>query len=167
MAVALEDPNPDLTGATGVNQVPDFVVRVRWEPQFGGHVQLSGITRQLRGEPADQTHAVVGASGYGFNISGRLPLPHWSKRDQILFQHNSGKGLGRYISDLSSYGGQDGVYDPDGQELRLLNVFSGYLGYEHWWTQQFRSAFSFGIVRVTNLDIQPGDTLHLMEAPLT
>jgi hypothetical protein len=161
MALALEDPNPDLTGATGVNQVPDFVVRVRWEPQRGGHIQLSGITRQLRGEPTDQANAIVGASGYGFNISGRLPLPYGSTRDRLLFQHNSGKGLGRYISDLSSLGGQDGVYDADVQELRLLNVFSGYVGYEHWWAQQFRSSFSFGVVSVSNLDIQPADALHL------
>ena len=161
MGVALEDPNPDLTGATGVNQVPDFVVRVRWEPRFGGHLQVSGITRQLRGAPADQANDIVGASGYGLNISGRLPFPYWSKRDQILFQHNSGRGLGRYIADLSSFGGQDGVYDPNAQELRLLNVVSGYVGYEHWWAQQFRSSISFGIVGVTNLDIQPDDALHL------
>jgi outer membrane DcaP-like protein len=161
LAVALEDPNADLTGATGVNQVPDLVVRVRWEPQFGGHIQVSGITRQLRGEPADQANAIVGASGYGFNISGRLPFPHGSQRDQILFQHNRGKGLGRYISDLSSFGGQDGVYDSKVQELRLLNVVSGYVGYEHWWAQQFRSSISFGIVGVTNLDMQPDEALHL------
>ena len=51
MAFALEDPRPDLTGATGVNQVPDVVTRLRFEPRPGGHVQLSGVVRQLRGEP--------------------------------------------------------------------------------------------------------------------
>jgi hypothetical protein len=38
IAFALEDPKPELTGATGVNQVPDFVVRLGWEPRRGGHV---------------------------------------------------------------------------------------------------------------------------------
>ena len=111
MAFALEDPRPDLTGASGVNRVPDVVTRLRFEPRLGGHVQLSGVVRRLRGEPDDFPNEIVAATGYGVNISGRLPFPFWSKRDQLLFQHNSGRGLGRYISDLGSYGGQDGVFD--------------------------------------------------------
>ena len=136
LAFALEDPRPDLTGATGVNQVPDFVTRVRWEPGRGGHIQLSGVLRQLRGEPLDRVNEIVAAGGYGINVSGRLPVRFWSERDQLLFQHNSGRGLGRYISDLGSFGGQDGVYDPTAQTLRPLDVFSGYVGYEHWWSER-------------------------------
>src|SRR6185436_19387032 len=52
MAFALEDPRPDVTDATAVNQVPDFVARLRWEPRRGGHIQLSGLMRQLRAEAA-------------------------------------------------------------------------------------------------------------------
>jgi hypothetical protein len=161
MALALEDPRPDLTGATGVNQIPDVVVRVRWEPRLGGHVQLSGITRQLRGEPTNSPNEIVAASGYGINVSGRLPFPFWGERDQLLFQHNGGRGLGRYIADLGSLGGQDGIFDPTAHTLRLLDVFSGYVGYEHWWNERLRSSISFGIVSVNNVDVQPDDAMHL------
>ena len=161
MAFALEDPRPDLTGATGVNQVPDVVTRLRFEPRLGGHVQVSGVVRQLRGEPNEFPNEIVAATAYGINISGRLPARLWSKRDQLLFQHNSGRGLGRYISDLGSFGGQDGVFDATTHTLRPLDVFSGYLGYEHWWSERLRSSASFGVVGVHNLDVQPDDALHL------
>ena len=89
-----------------------------------------------------------------------MPVRWWKARDQFLFQHNSGRGLGRYIADLGSLGGQDGVFDAASHSLRPLDVFSGYVGYEHWWTERLRSSLSFGIVGVDNLDIQPEDALH-------
>src|SRR4029077_8432752 len=58
LALALENPSPALTRAQGVNLTPDFVVRVRWEPDRrlapligqSAHVQASVLVRQLRGE---------------------------------------------------------------------------------------------------------------------
>jgi hypothetical protein len=161
VALALEDPRPDLTGAAGVNQVPDVIVRVRWQPQRGGHVQSAALFRQIRGAPDDRPNDVVGGFGWGLTFTGRLPSPWWGRRDHLLFQSNVGAGIGRYITDLSSDGGQDGVYDPIRHEMRVLSAYSGYVGYEHWWTSRLRSSFSFGLVRVTNEDIQTDDALHL------
>jgi hypothetical protein len=161
LAIALEDPRPDITGAQGVNQMPDFIVRGRWEPKRGGHVQAAGLFRQIRGAPTDRPNDVIGGPGWGATISGRLPSPIWSKRDSVMFQHNKGEGIGRYISDLSAAGGQDAVYDPEQHTLHILPAYSGYIGYEHWWTERLRSAFSFGFVVVENADIQTDDALHL------
>jgi hypothetical protein len=160
IALALEDPRPDLTGADGVNQVPDSIVRLRWDPRRGGHLQTALLIRQIRGAPSDRPNDVVGGAGWGATVSGRLPSPFWSARDQLLFESNVGAGIGRYISDLSAAGGQDGVYDPTTHELKVLSAYSGYLGYEHWWTDRLRSAVSFGLVKVTNVDVQPGDALQ-------
>jgi hypothetical protein len=161
ISLALEDPNPDLTGATGISQVPDVIARMRYEPTSGGSVQLAGIIRQLRGTPTERPTEILGTPGYGVNISGRIVSPIISRHDWLLFQHNSGTGVGRYITDLRTLGGQDAVYNPVDNSLKTLNVFSGYIGYEHHWTDMVRSSFTFGVVDVSNQDIQPDDALHL------
>ena len=35
---------------------------------------------------------------------------------------------------------------------RSMRFYSGYIGYERWWTERLRSSFSFGIVSVRNLE---------------
>jgi hypothetical protein len=161
VALAFEDPHPDLTGADGINQVPDFIGRIRWEPKRGGHLQGAGLLRQIRGAPTDRPNDVVSDLGWGITMSGRLPSPIFSERDQFMFEHNQGAGIGRYVTDLSSEGGQDGVYDAAAHEMRALPAYAGYVGYEHWWSERLRSSISFGIVAVDNLDMQTDDSLHL------
>src|SRR5262245_19579506 len=161
IAVALEDPRPDLSGAQGVNQVPDVIARLRWEPSAGGHLQTAILLRQIRGAAPDRPNDVVGDVGWGVTVSGRLRSPFFAARDQVMFQHNLGAGIGRYINDLSSAGGQDDVYDAVRHEMRVLPAYAGYVGYEHSWTERVRSAFSFGVVTVDNVEIQAADALHV------
>jgi hypothetical protein len=52
------------------------------------------------------------------------------------------------------------VYDPDGDRLIALTVYSTYIGYEHWWTEALRSTATFGAVFVDNVEIQAADALH-------
>jgi hypothetical protein len=162
-ALALENPAPDLTGAEGINLTPDLIARLRWEPERKrellvrtNHVQASLLVRQLRGEASGVT-LVTG--GIGANISGVL-VPRWDADDRIKFAGNAGSGIGRYIADLSSLGGQDAVYDPVQVSLRALPVSSGYVGYEHAWSRAFTTAVTYGVVNVSNLDIQPEDAFH-------
>jgi hypothetical protein len=122
---------------------------------------VAGVVRQLRGEPVDDPTEIVGATGFGATVSGRFPLPFGAGRDALLFQGNGGVGIGRYITDLSTLGGQDAVYDPQTRSLQPLDAFSGYVGYEHSWTRVLRSSFSFGVVDVENLASQDADALHL------
>jgi hypothetical protein len=162
-AVAVENPAPDLTGAQGVNLTPDFVGRLRWEPSrtrgligHPAHVQASVLVRQLRGEASGQSASTGGVGG---NLSGVL-VPRWDGDDRIKFAVNGGTGIGRYIADLSSLGGQDAAYDPVQASLHALPVSSGYVGYEHAWSRVFTTAVTYGVVNVSNVDIQPDDALH-------
>ena len=168
LALALENPAPDLTGATAVNLTPDFIARLRWQPgsAMSGplrlsatqHVQAAIIGRQLRGEATDQPQLTLATGGFGINVSGEL-VPGWDRDDRIKFATNNGWGIGKYITDLGTLGGQDAIYDPAAGTLRALPVSSAYVGYERTWRQAFVSAFTYGIVNVANLDIQPDNAL--------
>ena len=167
LAVALEDPAPDLTGAQGVNLTPDFIARLRWDPQRPvdrplsrtAHVQAAILVRALRGELSDQPEVTLSTGGFGVNVSG-VSIPRWDADDRIKFATNFGWGIGKYITDLGTLGGQDAVYDASLNQLRALRVSSGYVGYERQWRPTLISAVTYGIVTVGNLDIQPDDALH-------
>ncbi len=175
-AFALEEANPDLTGAEGVNQIPDFVLRLRWDPEAtsfgfglfgeGSHIQTALLLRQLRGEVEGLTggpRETLSTTGYGINISGVLPAPWTADRDRFRWAWNAGRGIGRYINDLRSAGGQDAFFDEAQDELRPLSVASAYLAYEHWWRPRVRSTLTLGHVWVDNLDAQPADALRRTE----
>ena len=170
LSLAIENPSPDLTGASGVNQIPDFIARIRFNSggelsahrlMFGqgGHTQAAVLLRQLRGEPGDHPNQIVSTAGYGVHVSGALPT-RWNKQDYVKFATAAGKGIGRYITDLGTLGGQDAVYDAETNTLVALPVYSTYIGYEHWWTETLRTTGTFGFVFVDNLEIQTPDSLR-------
>ena len=180
LALAAENPSPDLSTPDGapvapVNQVPDVVARLRWTPgektiiqgplhwrqdrlAGGGHVQLAFVFRQIRGEFDPGT--TLSTQGAGLHYSGRISSPWRGDRDRVLFAAAGGWGMGRYITDLGTLGGQDAVYDPVTNTLEALPVLSGYVGYEHFWIPTLRSTVTWGTVYVDNPDVQTGDALH-------
>jgi hypothetical protein len=168
LAVALENPSPQVTGASGLTQIPDLVLRVRWDPRKDlqwiirqlGHVQLALVLRQIRAEPETPPPESAAALGIGVGASGRLRAGWIRENDEISFSIYGGQGIGRYIADLDSYGGQDAYYDPTTGTLQALPVLASYLGYELAWTAAWRSTVTVGWVRIWNLEAQPPDSLR-------
>ena len=60
-----------------------------------------------------------------------MNVPLWGEDDNPLFQLNYGDGIGRYINDLGSVGGQDVVFDPVTEELKAHTAFGAYLSFQH------------------------------------
>ncbi len=58
------------------------------------------------------------------------------------------RGMGRYVND----GVTDGVID--GENLKLLPVFSGFGALQHWWIDGLRSSAVFGWMDIDNLSIE-------------
>jgi DcaP outer membrane protein len=161
VALALENADPEITGLTAANQRPDVISRIWWEPESGQHLQAAALFRQLQGFPSNAPANIVAATGWGVNVSGVWPSPVLRDRDRVLFQVNRGAGIGHYITDLNSAGGQDGVYDATTNAVLALPASAGYVSYEHWWSARLHSAFTGGSVYITNLDIESADAYHL------
>jgi len=156
---SLEDPAPDITGGEGANTLWDIVASLNWDksnllhgPFSGWSIQTALIARQLKGRISDVEETKT-TSGWGVVASGAIPFKRLNDNDQFLWQLIYGDGIGRYINDLGTIGGQDAVFSPDG-ELKSLPVFAGYLSYQHWWNERWRSNATFSWVAVDAYDFQ-------------
>ena len=169
LAAAVENPAPDVTNASSVNLVPDFVLRARWNPLKGtgglpllgqlGHVQLAVLVRQIRAESDLNPNQTVAKGGAGFGLSGVLRTGWWGETDDVKFSLYGGKGIGRYVTDLRAAGGQDAYFDTTTGEMTVLGVTAAYFGYEHAWSKELRSTMTLGWVWVNVLENQPNDAL--------
>ena len=74
-------------------------------------MSLALLARQLRGEPLDKPNTTRSTGGYGVGLSGRRGARWQPEKGQVMFSFYAGDGIGRYITDLGSLGGQDAVYD--------------------------------------------------------
>jgi len=162
LAVAAETPAVSITGAQGVTLFPDVIARGFWGHALGGHLQVAGVLRQIRGETS--SGIVRSQWGAGASVSGVRQVKIRELTDRAMFQLNAGYGIARYINDLNSAGGQDAVFDTATSELKPLPAVGWYVGYEHRWkewkaaeTMNLRSTVLWSIVSVDNFDFQPSD----------
>lgn len=154
LAGAMETPRTDITcnaapGCGPRERFPDLTAKLRWE-QGWGHMQLSGIVRQLAWDSG-----VTGAgseTGAGVQFSGS-----WKTgigRDYLVWSVLTGRGIQRYVNDPGYFGGNDGVLGPQGQ-FDNLGVAAGFVGYTHFWDDRLRSTVSGGLVDAGNSSLQP------------
>ena len=166
IAFAIETPQVSITGGTGVNLFPDVVGREFFELSNGGHVQVAGVLRQIRGEGAPGQVRSTWAGGG--SLTGVVKVPVRGLTDRAMFQVNGGTGIARYINDLNSAGGLDAAFDTTTGELRAIPAIGWYVGYEHRWkewhqlqTMNLRSTVLWSLVDVHNYPFQPPDTYNV------
>jgi len=159
LVLSLEDPKPEINNGEGITQNPDIVIAIRrtWFERW--HVKTGLLLRRIRGSWDVDPNVKDDTNGWAVSLSGKTSVRLWHPNDNFLFQINTGRGYGRYVNDLSSIseqeGGQDGVFDPNGN-LQELPVFSGYLAFQHWWNGALRSTFIASYVNVDTYDFQDG-----------
>ena len=137
LGAAVENPAGDLSGpeiSLASDSVPDLIGYAQLTRNWG-RIKIAGLGRRLETEEAS---AWVG----GVNVSGRIPLKFIGDRDNITFQAQTGEGITRYFAGFAG-AGLDGSVNGQGA-IDPTGVLSGYLAYQHWWSDTLRSTAMAG-----------------------
>jgi hypothetical protein len=160
---SLEDPNPEVTGGTATSKLPDVVASARRTLFDRWHIRSSVVLRQITAIWDKDTtgDSESQETGWGLSLSGKTATQFLNPNglDSIMFQFNVGEGIGRYINDLNTIGGEDAIFGPTGN-LETLPVLAGYVAYQHWWRGNARSTMNLSWVNVNNLSFEDGTRYH-------
>jgi hypothetical protein len=143
-------------------------------PQPWGHFDLSGVLRPDIGlsDGAHYSNSFVGGGGHvGFDVK-----PGWfSPKDDITFHFTGGTGLGGYLNSSTNAAvetnfsatttGTTGVCGPASTATtkvtpltancvisKLIPSTGAEIGYQHWWSDNLHSTFSYGYNREYGLN---------------
>jgi hypothetical protein len=184
-AAGLENPASEIANGQGKGKFADIAARINRKRKWG-HVQTALILRNISGAPTDDPESIASIFGWGFSLSGSNRFKKWSQQDTFKYQFNLGDGIGRYINDLDSVGGQDAVFSPEG-DLKALPALGAYVAYQHYWKRDptsffgktgilkdLRSTLILGYTQVDTYDFQEDDayrrtkrvTLNVLWSPI-
>lgn len=150
--LSFEDPSSnDIVGVDpilGRTKTPDVISTLAFAMPGLGHLQLGGIFRRLAIETElgrDTT------SGWGLHLSGHLDV---AERDRLIAGGVYGEGLGRYLLGITPFGAA--IVDPQSR-IHTRNNVGGYVAYQRFWNNRFRSNFALGTAKAENFTGQPDD----------
>lgn len=156
LAMSIEQPNTEQPGTVtlpsgsvkvdATSPIPDFVLRYRHE-QSRFHIQNAWLFRSLGGFVSGSTEKQV--FGWGGMVSAAATV---YEKDNIVFQGVYGEGIARYINDLGEGSGLDVGIRPDGTII-ALPAYGAYISYQHFWGERWRSALTYGYLRVNTTNI--------------
>lgn len=78
-------------------------------------------------------------------------------KDNIMFQASFGEGTARYIQDLGTGSGLD-VGMTGERRVVALPAYGGYVAYQHFWTDRWRSTATYGFLKVNTTDLAQTNT---------
>jgi len=149
LAATAEDPQVSviatepgvLTGGTSFgtaqfDKIPDFGFALKYAGPWG---EISGraIFRDLYWNNGKGTTANSSTFGWGMGVSGSFT--GWWGKDNASFQINGGEGAGRYVFGAQLTNPDSGVSTVNSVDLKPLGQVSGFVQYQHWWTDMLRS----------------------------
>jgi hypothetical protein len=150
--------------------IPDLLssYKLRWNNKKN-FVTLAGLVRQLRYLP--ENDEIDAALGLGGMITGKI---NTFSNDNLKFQFIGGRGIARYIEGLRGLG-YDGVFNAESNNLEPLDLYGGFLAYQHHWNRTFNSSLVIGtqvlgansLLETTDLKRADYASVNLFYQPLT
>ncbi len=130
---------PDSLAVKAFQLIPDLTARIVKRVDWGSF-QLSGILPIITGISSEGDNLM--RTGWGVSYS--MVVDSWAGGKWYL-QANGGQAIARYFHDLAGQG-MDLLYDSDQNQASLPFTWGGYLTYEHHWTENLFSNFTYGIL---------------------
>ncbi len=174
VAGSLENPYGDFfatdSGEHAANGWPDTVLRAVYTYDPGSHVAVRALGRSLNTARYDATGTKVGASstfGYGLAVGGKQRV---GDKDAVVYDAIYGDGIGRYIYDVAISGPATNPTDSLGNvvtngELETIVAYGGHVGYQHVWSDHWRSNVFGGATILENTTSKiPSNTAYLNKA---
>lgn len=134
-------------GATqnGRGVIPDFVVRGDYKYDGNNYTSLRFLANQINVDHTSGTSSYTNTKGgWGVALSG---VQTTFDKDNVNYNFVTGKGTGRYILDINAAGN---YYNTTTNQLDLQAYYASTIGYQHFWSSQFRSNLFGGFVRNVN-----------------
>lgn len=175
--VSIESPIPEIQFVNGptpfttfntYSQIPDFVTTIKYvsaekvgtQTHEFWHVQFGSLFRDLGVENGGKT-INDSAFGWGIQLSGGAEVFQrdcGAKNDAIGFSVVYGEGVAHYIEDLHSAadglkGGNDAFLN--GSVLEPLPAVAWYIGYLHFWNDNWQSSFAYSHVDLESVAGEP------------
>ncbi|UII80330.1 DcaP family trimeric outer membrane transporter [Flagellimonas sp. CMM7] len=151
-SIAVENPTEQITltgDAVVENQnIPDILssYKLRWNNKKD-FVKFAALLRQLRYSPANGD--IDSKLGWGGLFTGKI---NTFGKDNIKFQILGGSGIARYIEGVRGLG-YDGILDEDSNSLETLDIYGGFLAYQHHWSDHWNSSIVVGTTRLDDNDL--------------
>jgi hypothetical protein len=131
---AWSEDRPETLSSPGADRYPDLVARLSYKPDWG-NLSLAGMGRQIR-VTSSKSHQEDNVWGGAVSLAGRINL---FDLDNVRFALNYGN-YGRYATVDRV---PDAALDSD-NNLHLVNAYSAYVAYQHWWDSAWRSNIAYG-----------------------
>ncbi len=130
----------DTLGAEAVSFIPDFATNISYKNRYVKFM-LAGVLRSNQVQYSINQKGNQNLPGYGGILSLVINL---NKNNRFYSSVSGGVGIASLLGDFA-FVPMDLAFDSTNGKFKSITAYSGYLGLEHDWSDQFTSSIGWGM----------------------
>ncbi len=130
---------PETLGAEAVNVIPNIATNISYKNKFL-KLMISGILRPNQVQYTINEKGNQSLLGYGGILAFVIDI---NKNNRFYSSMSGGLGIAGLLGDFA-FVPMDLAFDSVNEEFKSLTAYTGYLGLEHDWSNQFTSSIGWG-----------------------